>query len=363
MILKYISFSILLTILSGTPASDHQTHINPTIHVAQFKNNADGAYTIIHDDFGGQWASGIEDYADTMAYHRGIPFCFALIAGQCEDSDWEKANELISHGHQVLNHSMSHKCGKDFEWCKAGLWNEKDFSVEIDSSNDLIKSNTGKHPAFFMFPFDLHTDTMISYLQYKGYAGSRAGSFDILEEASINDPFRLNFKTYPPGQKGSDLDSFAKEAMVKKGWAIREVHGVNDGSWGAISLKEYENHLNYLKSLSEAGHIWVATLSDVVFYRLLKEKYICTITETDKKNRVTRIDFSAAKETRERWDSKMFSTAQATTKVQSLTIVLTQKGTPDKAVQNGKDISISKKGLEVLIEANPAEGPVTLFYN
>ena len=64
------------------------------VYIANFKNDADGAYTLIHDDFGGQWAEGIEQFADTMAYHRGIPFCFALIAGECNASDWKKLRSM-----------------------------------------------------------------------------------------------------------------------------------------------------------------------------------------------------------------------------------------------------------------------------
>ncbi|MFL5730792.1 MAG: hypothetical protein ACJ75J_14990, partial [Cytophagaceae bacterium] len=106
----------------------------PKVYIATFKNDAEGAYTLIHDDFGGDWARGIEEYADTMAFNRGIPFCFALISGQCDNKDWKNANQMIAHGHQVVNHSMYHKCGRDLDWCTGGKWDEHDFGVEIDSS-------------------------------------------------------------------------------------------------------------------------------------------------------------------------------------------------------------------------------------
>jgi peptidoglycan/xylan/chitin deacetylase (PgdA/CDA1 family) len=331
------------------------------VYIAPFKNDAEGAYTIIHDDFGGQWADGIEQFADTMAFHRGIPFCFALIAGECDSSDWKNANQLIAHGHQVLNHSMHHKCGIEMEWCRS-LWNAGDFKVEIDSSMELIKTKTGNHPAFFIFPFDQHTDTMISYLRYRGYAGARAGSLAV-EEAEVSDPFYLNYKPYPPGQTLIDLDTFVKEAVDKKAWAIREVHGVNDASWGVISLKEYEAHLNFLKGLSEGGKLWVATLSDVLYYRLIKEKYSIS-SSSDKKGRPIQIDFIPANENRTKRDPKILETALATSRNHSLTIVVNvnKKKNFSKAMQNGKETNFKENNGKILIEADPEAGSLTLLY-
>jgi peptidoglycan/xylan/chitin deacetylase (PgdA/CDA1 family) len=331
------------------------------LYVASFKNDAEGAYTLIHDDFGGQWAEGIEEFADTMAYHRGIPFCFALIAGECNAADWKKAKEMIAHGHQVLNHSMHHKCGKEMDWCRA-QWNEKDFNVEIDSSMKLIKAYTGNHPAFFMFPFDQYTDTMISYLRYRGYAGARAGS-SALEEAAITDPFYLNYKPYPPEQTLADLDSFAISAVYKKAWAIREVHGVNDGSWGVISLKDYEAHLNYLKKLSETDRVWVATLSDVLLYRLLKEKYSVSVSGIDKQRRPVQIDFIVNQDKTINRNPEIFNTALASSKHHDLTLVVQQKKPSlSKVIQNGKEIPFREKKDKILIQADPEAGNISLVY-
>ncbi|MBY0425684.1 MAG: hypothetical protein K2Q22_08620, partial [Cytophagales bacterium] len=74
-----------------------------SIYVAPFKNDASGAYTLIHDDFGGSWAHGIHEFADSIAFTRGIPFCFAAIGNECDNVDWQMANTLIGHGHQIVN--------------------------------------------------------------------------------------------------------------------------------------------------------------------------------------------------------------------------------------------------------------------
>jgi hypothetical protein len=333
----------------------------PKVYLATYKNDAEGAYTLIHDDFGGDWAQGIEQYADTMAYKRGIPFCFALITGQCDGNDWKNANQMISHGHQVVNHSMYHKCGKNFEWCKAGIWDEHDFNIEIDSSTNLIKTKTKQHPAFFMFPFDMYTDTMISYLRDKGYAGARAGNNNALQSPDIADPLHLNYRPFSPENSLNDLNSFVFQAMEKKSWAIREVHGVNDGSWGKISLEDYEGHMNYLQRLSRSDSIWVATLSDVMMYQMLRKKYSLTSTMAEGTGKISKINFIARDF--QKPDSLIYTTAMATSKLRSLTIVLVQgKSKLTQVTQKGKKIPFRKSGEKILIEADPAAGPLSLTY-
>jgi len=357
---------ICLLSLSFMLADTHapfQIREEPKVYVATFKNDAEGAYTLIHDDFGGDWAQGIEEYADTMAFTKGIPFCFALITGQCNAKDWKKANEMIAHGHQVVNHSMYHKCGKVNDWCTAGNWDEHDFAIEIDSSTNLIKKKTSHHPAFFMFPFDIYTDTMITYLRAKGYAGARAGNNNALQKAEIEDPFHLNYKGYSPQNSPSELNSFVDQAMGKKAWAIREVHGVNDGSWGKISLSDYEVHMNYLQRLSRADSIWVATLSDVVLHQMLRKKYGASISQLDEHGNVTKIDFNINISNFPKSDSLIFSTVFATAKHHTLTLVLIQqKSKILKVMQQDKKIPFRKSGTKILIEADPAEGMVSLVY-
>lgn len=362
MISKFISLLTLGLILTDIHDSP-QIIESPKVYIATFKNDAEGAYTLIHDDFGGAWAQGIEQFADTMAFNRGIPFCFALITGQCDAKDWKKANEMIAHGHQVVNHSMYHKCGKVSDWCTAGNWDEHDFGVEIDSSTNLIKNKTGYHPAFFMFPFDIYTDTMITYLRSKGYAGARAGNNNAVQKPEIEDSQHLNFKAFLPQNSLSDLNSFVSQAIQKKAWAIREVHGVNDGSWGNISLNDYEAHMNYLQNLSKSDSVWVASLSDVVLYQMLRKKYSVNISHADAKSNVTKIDFSMNIKNFSKSDSLVYSTAFATSRSHNLTIVLLQQQSKiSKIIQKDKKIPFRRRGMKILIEANPADGTVSIVY-
>lgn len=281
---------LLFTIITSSLGLAQQTYSSEA-YIVPFKNNALGAYTIIHDDFGAYWARGIEEYADTMTYNRNIPICFAAITKECGKKDWAKANELIAHHHQIMNHSMSHQCGIKESWCEAGDWDEHHFNEEIDSSTAWIQKNTGKHPAFFIFPFDLFTDSMLTYLEAKGYLGARAGQQNLTHPANQLTPFRLNFEVYRPEHHVSMLDSFVQVAINDRAWGIRVLHGVSDDSWGKVDHVDYGKHLDHIGKLSKEHKLWIATLSDVVTYQYLRAKYSVEITKRNASGNITNIKF------------------------------------------------------------------------
>ncbi|MBX9853527.1 MAG: polysaccharide deacetylase family protein [Cytophagaceae bacterium] len=351
--------SLSLVFFSLLAISSFAQNTNDSVYIAPYRNNALGAYTLIHDDFGAAYARGIEQYADTMAYKRGIPFSFAVITGECDETDWQNANQLIKHGHQILNHSMSHKCGQPQGWCSFGNWDEKDFPVEIDNSTKFIEDHTHHHPAFFVFPFDLFTDTMISYLQAKNYAGARSGAQNQMN-ADIEDAFRLNFNVYHPVQSFAVLNGFAEQAMINKSWAIRVIHGVNDDSWGKIPLKEYEDHLNYLKRKSDSNLLWIANLSDLVLYNFLRDNYKVESVK-DKFGRVSEIKFQTIRNVK--INGEYYSRLISTSKSKTLTIVLNDpKRKIRKVSQQDKRIPFKLSQGKLLIEADPSAGPVTISY-
>lgn len=55
---------------------------NPSSTIASWKNDAKGAYSIIHDDYGDVGVDGIWQYADTMCYNRSLKFTFGAISSQ-----------------------------------------------------------------------------------------------------------------------------------------------------------------------------------------------------------------------------------------------------------------------------------------
>lgn len=362
--------ALFLTVFPLVSSAQPDTVRTPKVYIAPYKGDAPGAYTLVQDDFGAPHARGLEMYSDTIAFNRGIPFCFATITKECDANDWKKANEMIKHGHQILNHSHSHLCGQPQSWCTFGDWNENDFAVEIDQSTELIQTNTGVHPAFFVFPFDLFTDTMITYLASKGYAGTRAGAQNQLQMYSPLNPLRINYTVYRPDQPYAVFTQFAEQAIAKKGWAVRVMHGVADDSWGALTVEQYREHINYLKQKSDQRQLWVATMSDVLWYMTMKAKYDVKIASLkhhfDKQNRVERISFTEVYTNHvytadEKANEK---TLKSTAHQNTLSIVLVQpyyKG-GIIAYQKGKLLTRYYSGEKLIIEANPEDGDVTIEY-
>ncbi|MDF2454648.1 MAG: hypothetical protein K0R51_641 [Cytophagaceae bacterium] len=344
---------LLLCLYSVVSFAQAQSKI-AQVYIAPFRHDAEGAYTLIHDDFGAQYARGIEEYIDTMTYNRKLPICFAAITGECDQEDWTKAKAMIAHGHQILNHTMSHKCGQPQNWCTFGNWDEKDFPTEIDKSTELIWKNTGKHPAFFIFPFDLSTDTMVNYLRAKHYLGARAGKVNMLNDKKLNDPFLLNYTVFRPGEPHTALNEFADKAIQSKSWAIRVMHGIEDESWAHITAEEYATHLNHLQRQIQNHKLWMATLSDVVTYQYIKETSDVAITDENKKGQATQI-------TLEPLNAKLPDEKLLTN--HSLTIVLTQTGsTPKSITQETQAVPFEVRDGKIIMEVNTLLHEIVLTY-
>jgi peptidoglycan/xylan/chitin deacetylase (PgdA/CDA1 family) len=326
------------------------------VTIAPYKNNARAAYTLIHDDFGAYWARGIEEYVDTMCFNRNIPICFAVITKECGKADWKKANEMIAHHHQIINHSMSHKCGTRESWCEtAGYWDEHNFNVEIDSSTAWIKRNTGKIPAFFIFPFDLFTDSMITYLKSKDYLGARAGKQNTTQQANQAIPFRLNFKMRRPEDPIAELDSFVNNVVEEKSWGIQVLHGVEDDSWGKVSQAEYAQYLNHLAKFSKEHKLWIATLSDVVTYQYMSAKYVPTVKEKDTTGNVTSFTFIS--------NDQVILPKEELLSDKTVSVLLKQKNTAAKKVQQGdKTLTFIIKEDMLIINAIPDQTDIKITY-
>jgi peptidoglycan/xylan/chitin deacetylase (PgdA/CDA1 family) len=337
----------------------------PKVYIAAYQGDAPGAFTLIQDDFGAAYAGGTEMYSDTIAFKRGIPFCFAAITKECDAYDWKRANEMIKHGHQILNHTHSHLCGTPQSWCTFGDWDENDFATEIDLSTELIQTNTGAHPAFFIFPFELFTDTMITYVRSKGYAGARAGRQGQLQPYTGVDPFHLNCSGHRPGTPVNDMTQFADRAIKDKGWAVWVMHGVADDSWGALTVEEYRTNIDYLKEKKEQGQLWIATYSDVLWYMTLKDKYTVRIGTINSHKAVEKISFDKVTTAQvynsdEKLNEK---TLQSTSHVKTLTVVVAQtEHTISKIIQKEKPLKYEYRDGKLLIEANPDAGEVIIHY-
>jgi hypothetical protein len=173
----------------------------PTVSYATWKDNAKAAYTLVHDDFGAAQTPGIVNYADTIAYNRGVKFCFGAITVDCDANDWADARRMMSHGHEVINHSHTHRCAFQPGWCDL-VYSPADFPIELDGSTTLIEQGAGERPRFWIHPYDLSTTDVLARLKTLGYLGARSGTQPVLNQADFKDFFNLNFFVHDPTSNG-----------------------------------------------------------------------------------------------------------------------------------------------------------------
>jgi peptidoglycan/xylan/chitin deacetylase (PgdA/CDA1 family) len=235
--------------------------------IATWRGDARAAYSIIHDDLGSAEADGILEHAGRELEARGLTAAAAAIAAECEKRAlWGKLEHWIAAGNEVASHSLSH----------VDQVETPSYEREIDEAKRLLDDRLGSERVrFFVFPYDSYDAPAIAHLSIRGYLGARAGERG-LNAPDFADPLRVNYDAYGPeysvyeGRKDL-LSAYVDDAIACGGWAVRELHGVEDSSWESIPLADYRAHLDRVKTLTLSGELWMATPCEVIRYRLTRE--------------------------------------------------------------------------------------------
>ena len=267
----------------------------PTASFATWKDNKKAAYTIIHDDYS-DYVTGIYQYADPIATTRGIKLCFGAITSACGPTEWTKARTMMSHGHECVNHSHNHLCGGSASQCSGlATYGPANFATELDLSTQLIETNTGVRPRFFIHPYDASSGAILNYLTSIGYLGSRAGSQLITNTSSFTNFMNLNYYVYDGTAAAlASLNTAVNSAISSGGYAVREFHGIADGSWAAMTVANYTSHLDYVKTKITDGSLWSATATEAITYKMQKDAFAPAVAYNSAANTVT-VSFSALK--------------------------------------------------------------------
>jgi peptidoglycan/xylan/chitin deacetylase (PgdA/CDA1 family) len=275
-------FLLSATILLGmTTITQAQTPV-PTAHFATWKDNRTAAYTIVHDDFGDVTTFGITQYADTIAHQRGVKFVFGAITSSCDTQDWKDSKRLITHGHEIINHSHSHRCAVNTGWC-TNVYGPADYHLELDTSTAWIERGSGHRPRFFIHPYDLYTDSIINHLKFLKYLGARSGQYSQMNKPTFTDFFRLNFFVFDPVSTLAQMNETVDAVISDGSYAVRELHGVEDWSWGKVTLADYKAHLDYIKTKMDLKQLWTATFSEVITYKMQRDVF----------NPITKFDYAS----------------------------------------------------------------------
>jgi len=256
----------------------------PTLNVLPW-NGAQGAYSLIMDDYCGTTTMSLQ-WADSVAYTRKVNIGFAVIAGECADIDWAFAKVMVAHGSEAVSHSTQHTCPDPAKCQGSTPWTagSAQLLLETDTSTQMIQANVGVRPTFFAYPFDAATVTTQNELKALNYLGARNYVTRTYAGKGFNALTSFNGMTaeYDARQPAAPdpnavyqlygMDAYADSAASKGSWALRETHGVDDGSWGAWTTAEFIAHIDHIAALRDQGKLWIAPPSRVIRYVNLSKK-------------------------------------------------------------------------------------------
>jgi len=264
---------------------------------------------------------------------------------------------MARYGHEIANHSWNHYCNSHADWClglsKGKGWYAADFPLEIDSSTNEIARHTGVRPRSFAFPFDQYLPETRTYLEEQGYIATRSGAFNQINLPDAEIPARMAFElAWPEGDPQQSrfqkftLNAFADEAVRGGGWAVRGLHGVQDGSWGSTPLTKWQQHLDYIAKLRREGKLFIGTTAEVTRYMALRSEVRA---RAEQSTQGTRLVWA-----KPALDSAIWAGPRVTLEIDEL------QGAIGTAQQDGQPLPIlRRKGLTYL-DIDPWGGPVEL---
>ena len=313
-----------------------------------WKGNATAAYSIIHDDACDNTTDSLFDVADAALSARGLHAGFGAIVERCAERNvWDRVQTLAAHGHEILCHSWDHK---DFVAIDPTTNAPPDLSLEIDQATTLLRENVpAQKIEYFIFPFDSFNQAAIDRLASAGYTGARAGTKGV-NPPDFPDPLRGDFDVYNGDNsiyypQFPDVNkAYVDDAISKGGWAIRELHGIQDASWETMPAVDYEAHLDYVKGKVDSGELWVDNPSTVSHYRFARQYCAAPSVTGDT------LSFAAP-------------SAQCSANATQLSIIVTTSvDVPNvSATQAGKALTSKRLGAKrYAVDADPTLGDVVL---
>jgi hypothetical protein len=248
--------------------------------IATWRDDAKGAYSMIHDDMCGPGLEGIQDLAVPALARRGLRAGLGPFVQACEEEGrWDVVRDAQAQGMEIISHSYTHPEIKP-----------DNVAQEVVMAKQVFDDKLEQPVTFYIFPYDFYTTETINAVGSAGHLGARAGNRDDfngadkppINPATATDDLRLVYDVWPRNYSkyarftASDmLWVHAVNAAEKGGWAIREFHSViedNDPDptvrgFGPIKISDYEKHLDDLVVARAAGELWTDNPSTILKYR------------------------------------------------------------------------------------------------
>ncbi len=136
--------------------------------IARWRDDAEAAYTMIHDDICDYGVRGIYQNAVPALESYGLTAGMGAIVEECINSDyWDELAEVESKGNEICNHSYSHEA-----------IDPSNFNHQVVDAKTELDSHLSNPVTFFVFPYDYFTTETINLMKNSGLLGARGGNRD-----------------------------------------------------------------------------------------------------------------------------------------------------------------------------------------
>lgn len=334
---KFIIISVILFLLSSLSFAQ-------SVSIATWKNDASGAYSIVHDDLGISIANGLQTHADTCYRNRGLTASFGAVTEGAGSILYYQGNDWLEYGHWFTNHTWSHPAASTSWW-----EDSEQYYMEIDSSKALMEQFSGGKIIYLVFPENRWNNDVINYIRTHGYIGCRAGNEgNGLNDADLPDPFACNYRGFD--QNLSGLHNSINTAISDGKWCQCMFHGVEDDSYDSAPLEDFQAHLDFCKSKVDAGDLWMAPVEPVIQYIKVRENLTAAVDHSNTDSMVITLTVGGS------LDSALYATP--------ITFIIeTPSGYSNiGVVQN--DVQVTHEEISdntIHVHANPFNGELTVY--
>ncbi len=173
---------------------------------------------------------------------------------------------LIQSGHEVGNHSWTHKDLTTLEL--------EELIFEVNRPIKSLQEDLSIYPLSFVQPFD-ETNELVDQVIFENHLFSRVSSHYSLERR-VRIGLGANITL-------AHLDARYDLALEKNAWLIITAHNLNtEGSTSlTISPQFLQQVCEYIKDKKQLNRIWMGSLSQIAHYEYLREE-ISVTTSVDK---------------------------------------------------------------------------------
>lgn len=324
--------TIMLSIGSTDMKAKTRKLDNVTVSVAKWKDNKQAAVSYTFDD-------GLQEHYTELfpkLKEYGIKASFAINGNTInryekylteKDSStdslvitkprmtWEMIREMSDAGHEMSSHGWAHINIKKLKG--------EARRYEVQHNDTVIWQHTGVFPRTYFYPGNAKDSASVAYVS-TDRAGTRT------QQVSI-------------GSKRNDewLHKWVRDLIAEGAWGIGMTHGISRGYDHFRDPNILWRHFEDVIKLQKADSIWIGTFHDVAAYE--KERYSISLN-------VKRQDKKIIVEPTLNLDPKIFN----------IPLTLIVNGNIASAKQQGRDLKITRKGNNCLVDINPDGGVVEI---